>query len=52
MSPYLQFVVSVGHWVQHHQTVVIAVSVTFVFLLGGVRLVRHTAFRSHRRPRL
>jgi hypothetical protein len=51
MSPYLQFIVSLGAWAQSHQTFVIAVSVTIVFVLGGVRLVQHTS-SSHRRPRL
>jgi hypothetical protein len=52
MSPFLRFVVSVGQWAQDHQTLVIAASVTIVFLLGSVKLVQHTSFFTHRRPRL
>jgi hypothetical protein len=51
MSPYVQFIVSLGAWAQHHQTLVLAASVTIVFLLGGVRLAQYTS-RLHRRPRL
>jgi hypothetical protein len=51
MSPYLQFIVSLGQWAQNHQTLVIALCVTIVFVLGGVRFVQHTSFFG-RRPRL
>jgi hypothetical protein len=52
MSPYLQFLVSLGAWAQNHQTLVIAACVTIVFLLGGVKLAQHTSFFSPRSPRL
>jgi hypothetical protein len=50
MSPYVQFIVSLGAWAQNHQTLVIATCVTIVFVLGGVKVAQHTAFFT-RRPR-
>jgi hypothetical protein len=51
VAPYLQFIVSLGAWAQSHQELVLALSVTVVFLLGATRVPWRGAFRD-RRPRL
>jgi hypothetical protein len=51
VAPYLQFIVSLGAWAQSHQELVLALSVTVVFVLGASRVPWRTSF-FNRRPRL
>jgi hypothetical protein len=50
MNPYWPFLVSLGTWAQSHQELVLALSVTVVFLLGATRVPWRNVFHD-RRPR-
>jgi hypothetical protein len=48
MSPYFQFLVSVGQWAQEHKALILAFWGTVIVVLGGREVRRFLA----RRPRL